>query len=115
MDFLCVDDRNLDVSLCLRMSDLLGDHLKGGDHRDVLVGHHMNDLLVDPNLDVMMDASRDHHTNVTDDRNDLNLDGNHGLHRNDLLVDHLKGVDHHDVLVDHRMNVKDDLNDLKMV
>jgi hypothetical protein len=33
---------NLDVSRDLRKSDLLGDRPMGGDHRDVLVGHHMN-------------------------------------------------------------------------
>lgn len=66
---------NLDVSRGRRMNDRLGDHSMGVDHRDALVGHHMNAM---------------------DDRNDLKMDGNSDVrlcHRMyDLLGDRSLGA-----------------------
>ena len=116
-------DENSDESLYLRMNDLLDDHSKYGkkSHRVdlsidpecyVLGGHRMNgtDDRSDLNLDVMMDANRDHRTNdplvdlMTDvnhvnrktvrrDRKmDANLVGNLCLRMNDLLDGQNLGV-----------------------
>jgi hypothetical protein len=102
-----MDDRNdltmvvsLDVSRGHRMSDLLVDHLMDVDHHDVLVGHRMNDLLDDLNLDVTMDVSRD--LRMNDQLDDHLMDGKMS-HRVDLSIDPECYV-----LVGHRMNVKDD-------
>ena len=135
MDFRDVDDQNLDVKMGvnrgLRMSDQLGDHLKGGDHHDVLVGHRtnamddrsldgnlchrMNGLLVDPNLDVMTDVNLCHRRNVPlDDLHDQHSGVNLCHRMNDPLDGHLMDDGHRDVLVGHRTNVTDDRNDLKM-
>jgi hypothetical protein len=99
----CVlDDRNLDDDL--HGLNLVVNHvncscvrhdLKMGGTTDVSLCLRMNDLLDDLNLDVMMDANRDHHMN-------------------DLLDGHSKDDDRHDSLVDHRMNATDDLNDLNL-
>jgi hypothetical protein len=81
-----LDDLNLvvttDVNLCLRMNDLLGDQNLGDDHHDVLGDHHTNVMgdQNDRNLDVMMDANRDHRRN--DPLDDHLMDGNRGLHKN---------------------------------
>jgi hypothetical protein len=103
----------MDGNLCLRMSDPLDDRSMGGDHRDVLVGHHMNVMgdLNDLNLDVMMDGNLCLHMNVLDDRS---LDGNLCHHMSDLLGDRSMGGDHRDVLVGHHMNVMGGLNDLNL-
>ena len=113
MGYLDVDDLKLGVSLVVsrghRMNDRLDDHLMDDDRHDVLVGHR---------------------TNVMDDRNDQNLDGNR-VNRNCVLRDQnlgaMTGVNHDrhtsDPLVyrktdvssdenrDLRMNGMDDLND----
>jgi hypothetical protein len=39
-----MDDRNLDVSRGLHMSDRLDDHSMDDDHRDALVDHHMSGM-----------------------------------------------------------------------
>jgi hypothetical protein len=98
------------------------DHLKDGKKS------HRVDLSIDPECYVLVG----HHTNVTDDRNDLNLDVSRGLRMSDLL-----GDQNSDVMTDEnrgnrncvrrdqnlvvmtdvsrglRMNGTDDRNDLK--
>jgi hypothetical protein len=84
-------DVNLDVSHDLRRNDRLGDHYLDDDHHGVLVCHR---------------------TNVTGDRNDLNLDVSR-VNRNYVLRD--QNLDVNLVVSrDHRMNAMDDRNDLKM-
>ena len=91
-----MDDRNdlMMVVNLLNRNWALRD-LKTGGRTDVSRGNRMNDLLDDLNLDAMMDGNHDHHTNdlpgghrmnVTDDRNDLNLDVNRAI-RNCVLRD----------------------------
>jgi hypothetical protein len=60
-----------------RRSDRVDDHLKDGKKS------HRVDLSIDPECYVLVG----HHTNVTDDRNDLNLDVSRGLRMSDLLGD----------------------------
>jgi hypothetical protein len=82
------------------MSDRVDDHSMDGKKS------HRVDLSIDPECYVLVG----HHTNVTDDRNDLNLDVSRGLRMSDLLGDHSMDDDRHDVLVGHHKNVKRDLN-----
>ena len=100
-------DGNLDVSLCLRMNDLLDD-------RNL-------DAKMDGNLyprmnvmdDLNLDASRaNRNCALHDQMKDVNLDASRGLHMNDLLDDQSLVDDHRDVPVGHRMNVMDVPNDL---
>ena len=89
-------DGNLDVSLCLRMNDLLDDRNLDDDLHDqnwVVNRVNRNYVRRDQKMVVMMDASR-------------------GLHMNDLLDDQSLVDDHRDVPVGHRMNVMDVPNDL---
>ncbi len=102
-------DVKMDVSHGLRMNVRLGDqnldasrvNRRSGVHLNAqLVYEHRVDLTIDPecyvrhdrNLDVNSDVSRGHHTNVTDDRNDLTMvvmmDGSHDRRMNDRLDDH---------------------------
>ena len=87
------DDLNLDVKMDvsrdLRMNDQLDDHLMDGKKS------HRVDLSIDPECYVLVG----HHTNVTDDRNDLNLDVSHvnrNCARHDLKLDvNLDVMNHH--------------------
>jgi hypothetical protein len=101
-----VDDQNLDVmtdvSLYLHMNDRLVDQNLDANHVNRNCAPH------DPKMAANLDGNRD--LRMSDPLDDLNLVVNRDLRRNDPLGDHLRDGDRHDVPVGHRMNVKDDLN-----
>jgi hypothetical protein len=98
----------MDVSRGLRRSDRLDDHLKGGDHHDVPVGHRMNGT--DDLNDLMTDVNHVSHSCVhRDPKTDVNLDVSHDHHMNDRLDDRKTDDDRRDALDGHYKNVMDDL------
>ena len=99
-----------DVSLCLRMNDLLVDHLTDGT-MDVSHDLRMNDQLGDQNLDVSR-ANRS--CALRDLKMDGTMDVSHDLRMNDQLDDQNLVDGRHDVPDDLRMNAMDDRNDLTM-
>ena len=127
MGYLCVDDLKLGVSLVVNrghhMNDRLGGHSMGVDRHDVLGDLRTN--VTDDRDDLNLDVSLCHRMNdLLDDRNldaDLHdqkmvvsLDGSRGLHMNDLLDDHSMDDLMKDANHDHRMSAMGDRNDLKM-
>ena len=98
---------NSDVNLCLRMSDLLDDHLKDDDRHDVLGDLHMNAM-----DDRKMDVSRANRNCVRRDQmTDVNLDAM--SHRVKLTGDRSTSCDrmsHDHLRCDHLMMLHRDTN-----